>query len=337
MQCIQAFSRSRLDNIPVYFIAASGYRGTEPDRTPAKGTEMDTRKLKYFLAVVDYGGFSRAAEQLFIAQPSLSQSVSSLERDLGVSLFHRIGRTAVLSNAGRELLGPARQVMRDLESAVAAVQSVKSLTSGRLELITMPSPGIEPMATLSSAYSASFPGVQLDIRAAFTPEEVIDSVRSGQTEIGLAGTPSTIQVAGMNVLQLKPQPFILIVNPHADVFEPDQTDIELHTLAGHRMIASQRGSQMRRLIDEAVSAGAAIHIAAQVAHRTSILPLVSAGIGHAVMPAAWKSTARRSGLRTLMITPREYLHVALLSRTEHLTPAAQGFLQVAETIGDLYA
>jgi len=62
---------------------------------------MDTRKLKYFLAVVDHDGFSRAAEHLLIAQPSMSQTIASLEKELGVPLFHRIGRRSVLSEAGK--------------------------------------------------------------------------------------------------------------------------------------------------------------------------------------------------------------------------------------------
>lgn len=56
---------------------------------------MDVRQLKFFLAVIDYGGFSRAAEQLYIAQPSLSQTIAGLERELGMSLFHRVGRGVI--------------------------------------------------------------------------------------------------------------------------------------------------------------------------------------------------------------------------------------------------
>lgn len=101
---------------------------------------MDTRKLKYFLAVVDQNGFNRAAEHLLIAQPSLSQAIAGLEKELGVPLFHRIGGRAVLSEAGKELVGPARLVMRDLEAAQSAVQALRGIRSGRLDIITMPSP-----------------------------------------------------------------------------------------------------------------------------------------------------------------------------------------------------
>ncbi len=102
---------------------------------------MDARQLSYFLAVVDHGGFSRAAEHLFIAQPSLSQAIASLERELAVPLVHRVGRQVVLSEAGKELVGPARLVLRDLETARASVDAVKGIRSGRLDISSMPSPG----------------------------------------------------------------------------------------------------------------------------------------------------------------------------------------------------
>ena len=80
---------------------------------------MDIRQLKFFLAVVDHNGFSRAAAHLLVAQPSLSQAIASFERELGMPLFHRIGRGVVLSEAGSALVGPARVVLRDLDEAKA--------------------------------------------------------------------------------------------------------------------------------------------------------------------------------------------------------------------------
>ncbi|MDQ1053591.1 DNA-binding transcriptional LysR family regulator [Arthrobacter sp. SORGH_AS 212] len=290
---------------------------------------MDTRKLKYFLAVVDHGGFNRAAEHLLIAQPSLSQTIAGLEKELGVPLFHRIGRRVVLSDAGKELVGPARVVMRDLDAAQSAVQSLRGIRSGRLDIITMPSPGIEPLTSMISDFTLSYPSVRLNVSAAFTPEEVVESVRSGSTEIGLAGSPTAIRVPGVEVLELERQPLILIVNPHADAFGNVKA-IQREDLGGHRLIASQRGSLMRGLVDEALASGINAEIVVEVAHRTSILPLVLAGVGHAVMPSSWAPTAHKAGLRTLLIEPVSYLEVAILSRKEGLTPAARAFLKVAE-------
>ncbi|MFJ5956854.1 LysR family transcriptional regulator [Paenarthrobacter sp. NPDC092416] len=290
---------------------------------------MDTRKLKYFLAVVDHDGFNRAAEHLLIAQPSLSQTIASLEKELGVPLFHRIGRRAVLSEAGKELIGPARLVMRDLDAAQSAVQSLRGMRSGRLDIITMPSPGIEPLTSMIAAFTKLHPWVRLDVGAAFTPEEVIESVRSGSSEIGLAGSPTAIKVPGVEVLELERQPLILIVNPRADTFEATDQAIQREDLDGHRLIASQRGSLMRWLVDDAIAHGIELEIVVEVAHRTSILPLVLAGVGHAVMPSSWAPTAHKAGLRTLLIEPISHLDVAVLSRKENLTPAATAFLDVA--------
>src|SRR6476469_3213203 len=133
---------------------------------------VDTRQLKYFLAVVDHDGFNRAAEHLLIAQPSLSQTIAGLEKELGVPLFHRIGRRAVLSEAGKELVGPARLVMRDLDAAQSAVQALRGVRSGRLDIITMPSPGIEPLTSMIAEFIHAHPSVRLNVGAAFTPEEV---------------------------------------------------------------------------------------------------------------------------------------------------------------------
>ena len=290
---------------------------------------MDTRKLKYFLAVVDHGGFNRAAEHLLIAQPSLSQTIAGLEKELGVPLFHRIGRRAVLSDAGKELVGPARLVMRDLDAAQSAVQALRGVRSGQLDIVTMPSPGIEPLTSMIAAFTRSYPSVRLNVEAAFTPEEVIESVRNGSTEIGLAGAATAIRVPGVEVLALERQPLILIVNPQADTFGPGEA-IAREDLNGHRLIASQRGSLMRWLVDDALARGVNAEIVVEVAHRTSVLPLVLAGVGHAVMPSSWAPTAGKAGLRTLLIEPVSHLEVAILSRKDDLTPAARAFLQVAK-------
>ena len=289
---------------------------------------MDVRQLRYFLAVVDHGGFNRAAEHLLIAQPSLSQTIKGLEQELGVPLFHRAGRKAVLSEAGRELVGPARLVVRDLDAARAAVDELKGVRSGRLDVSAMPSPGVEPLTSMIAAFSRSYPAVTVNVEAAFTLDDVLESVRSGSSEIGVLGSERPVRAAGVDVMPIERQPLVLIMRPESGDLGREGA-VRRSELGGQRVIVSQRGSLMRRVVDDILASGVPVEIAVEVAHRTSILPLVLAGVGHAILPSSWATLAEHSGLRVARIEPEAVLHVAVVSRPEDLTPSARAFLAVA--------
>lgn len=288
---------------------------------------MDIRQLRFFLAVVDHGGFSKAAEQLMVAQPSLSQAIAAFEKELGIPLFHRVGRGAVLSEAGKVLVGPARTVLRDADEATAAVRALKGLRGGRLDLITMPSPGMEPLTTILTAFARAYPEVTLNAEAGFTPEEILGSVRSGACEIGILGSPEPTRAPDLTVVPLEAQALVLISGPD----DPVTAGPTVHRdeLDGCRLIVSQRGSLMRALVDDVIAEGTRIMIAAEIAHRTSILPMVLNGLGRAVMPSAWTESARRAGAHVQRIVPESYLHVAAVSRTRHLTAPAAALMDEA--------
>ena len=150
---------------------------------------MDVRQLEYFLAVVDHGGFNRAATALYLSQPSLSQAIRTLERDLGSDLFHRIGRRVVLTEAGTALIEPARTAVRGLELARASVESVHGLRIGRVEIAAMPSQAVAPLTGMISRFHRAHPEVSVTVRAAFTPRDVTEMVRTGVTELGLLASP----------------------------------------------------------------------------------------------------------------------------------------------------
>src|SRR3954470_7334890 len=302
---------------------------------------MDVRQLTYFLAVAENLNFGRAAEQLHIAQPSLSQAIATLERELRVPLFHRVGRGIVLSDAGTQLVEPARQVVRDLESAKAAARSVRGLQRGRVELVAMPSPGMEPLSTLIRDFTAAYPAMTVTADAAFTPEEVVQSVKAGQAELGLLGAASAPHSGGLRVLPIEDQPLVLISPPEDDgqnavpvrERDPDspRRTVARGDLAGARLIISKQGSLMRQLVDDVLASGVDARIVVEVEHRTSILPMVLAGIGHAVMPSSWAPLAERSGARVRHIESTSVLRIALVSRTAALTPAARAFVECVES------
>jgi DNA-binding transcriptional LysR family regulator len=296
---------------------------------------MDVRQLAYFLAVVQHEHFGRAAEQLHIAQPSLSQAMRTLERELGVPLFHRVGRGIVLSDAGSQLVEPARRVLRELDSAKAAVQSTRGLQRGRVELVSMPSPGMEPLATIMSDFGSRHPAMSVTVDGAFTPEEVIHAVQTGRAELGLLGAASAPMSGGLRVLPIEDQPLTLLSPPEANEEAPGgrgrpRATIERRELDGLRLVVSKPGSLVRQVVDDVLSSGVNAQIVAEVEHRTSILPMVLAGVGHAVMPSSWTRLAERAGARVRPIEPATLLRIALVTRTVTLTPAARAFTECVE-------
>ncbi|MCG7205373.1 LysR family transcriptional regulator [Streptomyces arenae] len=291
---------------------------------------MDARQLEYFLAIVEHGGFSKAAAALHVAQPSLSQAMANLEADLGVALFHRVGRGVVLSEAGTELLEPSRRVQRDLAAVRDTATRLAGLRGGRVEIATMPSPGIEPLTTLIHRFAELHPSVTVSTQAAFTPDEAISLVRNGACELGLLGSATPVLLSGLDVLPVEEQPFVVVAAPGGRI----EDDVTIHPddLAGEKLIASRTGSLMRSIVDDITAGGRGAEIATIVDHRTSILPLVLTGVGVAVLPSSWTRLARRCGAVVARIEPTAHLHVAMVSLPAHLTPAAQAFLALTGSL-----
>src|SRR5689334_23915410 len=122
---------------------------------------MDLRRLRLFLAVVEGGGMTRAAEAEHVSQPSMSQAIRELEAELGTDLFHRVGRRVLLTAAGEALVEPARQVLRDVETGRAPVEAVAGLDAGRLDLVALPTLAADPVAPLVGAFRPAHPGIDI--------------------------------------------------------------------------------------------------------------------------------------------------------------------------------
>jgi DNA-binding transcriptional LysR family regulator len=124
---------------------------------------MQLHQLRYFTSVADTRHFTRAAEAVHVAQPSLSQQIRALERELGAELFHRARGHIGLTDAGEALLPLARRILADAETARREVQEVAQLRGGRVRLGAPPSLCASLVPDVLSDFHARYPGVELQV------------------------------------------------------------------------------------------------------------------------------------------------------------------------------
>jgi DNA-binding transcriptional LysR family regulator len=294
---------------------------------------MDIRQLRYFLAVSDQRSFTRAAEYLDISQPTLNRAITGFERELGVTLFHRVERTVELTPAGTQLLVPARRVVRGMDAARSSIDALKGLGRSLVEITTMASPGVEPLTTLLRSFTAHYPDVEVTLGSAIDPEDVLQTVRTGAGEIGLLGAITPITVADLVVIPVEEQGLVLITTAAGDLAGRD--GITAQDLAGRRLVTAQRGSLIHRFVTDIAASGVDISIPLDVQHRRStILPIVLSGAADAVLPDGWAGLARSAGADVLRLEPTSQLHVALVHRRDPLTPAAAAFVATVRAYTD---
>ncbi|QHC23896.1 transcriptional regulator CynR [Streptomyces sp. GS7] len=125
---------------------------------------LELRHLRYLLTVAEHGSFTRAAEDLHISQPTLSQQVRQLERTLGSQLLDRSGRTVRLTDAGEAYAQHARHALRDLAAAERAVHDVQDLSRGHLRLAVTPTFTAYLVGPLTAELHTRHPGVTLTVR-----------------------------------------------------------------------------------------------------------------------------------------------------------------------------
>jgi LysR family transcriptional regulator, carnitine catabolism transcriptional activator len=287
---------------------------------------MELRQVEYVVGVVEHGGFTRAATALHVTQPALSEGVARLEAELGVALFHRVGRRGVISAAGEAFLEPARQLLRDRSVLLTSVAAVVGLDSGRLDLVALPTLAVEPLAPLVGAYRRAHPGVIVHIDQPEDAAAVATRVRDGRSEIGLAELP--IDEPGLVSEQLLMQELVVVLPPSSPL--AGRRRLTMSDLADVPLVMTPPGTSTRRLIDAAFTeVGSAPTLAVETEQREAIVALVLAGAGASILPASIAAVARTSGAVTVPLSPRLRRSVGLIWREGTVSPAAQAFIALS--------
>ncbi|MER2092573.1 LysR family transcriptional regulator [Saccharopolyspora rectivirgula] len=284
------------------------------------------RLVEYFVAVMEHGSVTKAAQALFIAQPSLSQAIRNLERQLGVQLFHRTGRKLVLTEDGKAFAEPARRILRDVQRAREAVQQVRATAAGQLDLAVVPALAVHPLPLIAGEFRRQHPGVLLNVMdpggAAATAEEV----RRGNAELGLTELPATS--GSLRSKPLYQQEVVLVAPPSLAARLPDP--VPLAAVADIPLVMETSETSVRPLLHEDLAATART-VAVECAHRQAIWHLVMNGAGATFLPRELAAQELPEAVR-LSTVPPIHRSVGVVHRPGPLSPAAAAFLTVAETV-----
>lgn len=282
---------------------------------------MDLRQLEYVVGVIDHGGFTRAADAMHVAQPTLSQGIRTLEAELSVELFDRVGRGVRLSAAGRAFEPGARRALAEAEAARQAAAEVLALRAGHLTVIALPTLVVEPLASWVGGFRAAYPGLTVHLQHAEEADEVPASVRDGRADIGLAeiGQPPP----GLAVEVELEQELVAICPPGTAIPDP----VGVSRLAGMPLIVTPQGTSTRRTLEAALRALDQVPlVAVEVAQREAILPLVLAGAGTAIVPHGIAEQARAAGAVVARTRPSLRRRVGLVRRSGPMSPVVAAFV-----------
>ena len=281
---------------------------------------MQLQQLRYFAAVADTRHFTRAAEREHVAQPSLSQQIRALERELGAELFHRARGHITLTDAGETLLPLARRILADAETARREVQEVARLRRGRLRLGAPPSLCASLVPDVLRAFHDRLPG-----RGADRHRGRLAGPRPGagrrRTGPGADHHPAPGQAPALATSELLREELVVVSAPDRPAPVGRRTRIRVEDLRGRPLAMFRRGYDLREFTTAACrAAGFEPAFTVEGGEMDAVLGFVRAGLGIAVVPSM---VAERSGLRvTRFSTPGMHRVVSVAHRGDVSPPRA---------------
>ncbi|MER6366338.1 LysR substrate-binding domain-containing protein [Kitasatospora sp. NPDC001527] len=251
---------------------------------------MQLQQLRYFVAVAETRHFTRAAEAAHVAQPSLSQQIRSLERELGAELFHRTRGNIALTDAGDALLPLARRILADTESARLAVQETVQLRRGRVRLGAPPSLCTSLVPDVLRAFRDRYPGVALVVREGGS-RDLVRSLAEGELDLALIITPPSGEAQPALALTELLHEALVLVSRDAP---GRRRRVRVAELRGWPLVMFREGYDLREATLAACrAAGFEPEFAVEGGEMDAVLGFVRAGLGPAVLPGM---VAHRSGL-----------------------------------------
>ncbi len=296
---------------------------------------MDTRQLRHFAAVAEVLHFGRAAKQLNMTQPPLSQSIMALERELSVALFVRSKRSVALTPFGEQWLVHVRAALAGVGALPELAKRLRDGEAGRLELSFVSTADYSILPDLVRRYAALYPAVEIALTEA-TSDVQIAALLDGKGHVGIIIPPAGGELAEpLSYRRLVSEPLVAAV-PESWIEEGRLSlvadELPPEAVVGAPLIIFPRRSApaFYDLVTGYFTAhGGNARIVQEAIQMQTIISLVSAGMGIALVPASLRSLAR-TGVRYVSLREgAPSLESGIVWRRDDATPTLERFLNVA--------
>lgn len=242
-------------------------------------------QVRCFVAVAEHLHFGRAAESLLMTQPPLSRQVQKLEKAVGVTLIDRDNRSVALTRAGQQFLKEARQLLALAHRAPEQAQLIASGVEGHVSLGFTVGSGMSQLGPLVSGLTTLLPGVELSLSEMVTSEQ-IRAISDGQIDLGIGRPPANAEP--LATMLLEQDDLVLAVPTDHSLAVPGRSVIAADVEGVPVIMHSQRLA--RYFYDLVVRHFRIDHgtVVQSLSQMTSMLNLVSAGIGIAFVPSSMR-------------------------------------------------
>jgi DNA-binding transcriptional LysR family regulator len=286
---------------------------------------MEIRQLRYFEAVVRERHFTRAAEQLHIAQSALSHQVRQLERELGIELLVRTTRSVEPTEAGTLVAARARAVLAETDALRSEIDQLRGLVRGRVTVGAMLFGGELDIPAVLVGFTASFPDVEVSVREG-TAGRMLGLFADGSLDVAFALEAEPAE--GVHRLELSSEELAVVTAPGHRL--AGARPLRLTALRDEPLIAFGPGSSTRALLDGAfAAAGVEPRIAVEGNDLALARLLVARGLGVAILPRSFVELPGPA-VSVRPLSPALRMRVVLWWPSgRRLSPAARAFVEFA--------
>jgi DNA-binding transcriptional LysR family regulator len=283
---------------------------------------MDLQQLRSFVAVAYHAHFTRAAEELHIGQPAVSQHVRRLEAELGVELLARTSRSVEITQAGQIMLARIERALGELDAGVGELEELRGLRRGHLAIGAMQSLLPFDLSGALATFRAAYPGVDIRLVEG-SARDLLESLATDRIDVAFAPLDANVP-DNLESHQLFAERLVAIVSPSSPLAE--RSGVDVADLRDEPFVFVQGGTGLRTAVERAAQqAGYRPRVSLETHEVLRAIALVGAGLGISVVSP---TVAHQAGDRVAVLTLRPALErrVGLLWRADRrLSPAAVAF------------